>query len=183
MVYSFVKRCGGHIEVSSQLGRGTCFSLQFPVERATAKSVAPKPKAAGLQAKATSNTILVVDDDRGVREAVGRMLETDGYKVILAESSAQALDLVHLRGPEIALAILDVRIPDMSGPELGRRLTDMQLPTKLLFMSAFTQEKDSSDDERANDFLLKPFSANDLLGHVHRLLDARVDSSTPPRSS
>jgi DNA-binding response OmpR family regulator len=101
--------------------------------------------------------------------------------VLLAESSAHALDLVHLRGPEIALAILDVLMPDMPGIELGRRFADMQLPAKLLFMSAYPEKLDAVRGTE-DDFLQKPFSANDLLGHVQRLLEA-THSSAPPQSS
>jgi two-component system cell cycle sensor histidine kinase/response regulator CckA len=82
----------------------------------------------------------------------------------------EALDLVQQRGSEIGVIILDVLMPVMTGPELGRRFVDLQVAAKLLFISGFAPENLPPDADRAAEFLQKPFSSSDLLQRVERLL-------------
>ena len=170
-VYAFVKNCGGHIELSSAVGLGTTFSLFLP--KADSKSAERHPTSLPPRAPAGAETILVVDDDRLVRRTIGRILERGGYKVLTAGDSTDALDLVQKRGSEISLAILDVLMPDMSGPELGRRFAELQVPAKLLFISGFAPQNLPAGEPDIEKMLLqKPFSASDLLGRVRQLIDA-----------
>ncbi|HEX8790121.1 MAG TPA: ATP-binding protein, partial [Polyangiaceae bacterium] len=173
MVYAFVKQCGGHLEVQSQLGQGTAFRIYLrrgepilprrnsvPVKPVSV--VAPKPAM-----------ILVVDDDPTIRELTKDQLQEGGYQVVTASGSSEALNLVQSKGSEIALVVLDMNMPEMTGQELGKRFADMNLPAKVLFVTGYAPEQVAEWTGMEPDRMLqKPFRLNDLLERVRNLLDA-----------
>ena len=164
-VYSFAKQCGGHVDLSSEVGRGTAFRLYFrrsePLELERRLTVPPAAVVHGV----SPSMILVVDDDAAVRDVTRALLEQGGYRVLTATGSADALRFARTKGTEIALVIMDVHMPEMSGPELGKRLADLNLPAKVLFVSGAYL-----DDEPSPLHLHKPFSSDALLGRVRTLL-------------
>jgi len=168
-VYTFVKNCGGHVDVSSEVGRGTTFALSFPavvvepVVAIRAASTEPRPRR--------GRTILVVDDDPFIRRMMDRTLRREHHAVLLASNGADALELATQHDAEIGVVILDVLMPGMSGPELSRRLAKQCSGAKHLFMSGFAPEQLPTGASLATDFLQKPFSSEDLLSRVQRLLD------------
>ena len=166
-VYSFVKQCGGHIEVSSELGRGTTFRLYFRRSEPLHVEKRQGTPAANAGHVASPAMILVVDDDPAVCAVTSALLQQGGYRVLTASGSADALRFAEMRGTEISLVILDVHMPEMSGPELGRRLADLHLPAKVLFVSGALPDDDAGHEQ---DLLLKPFSSDDLLGRVRSIL-------------
>ena len=168
--YAFVRKSGGFIDVSSEVGRGTTFRLHLPKDE-EARIERPKARPRMASANVGSETILVVDDDASVLESIRGLLQRGGYRVFTAGGSDAALDLVAQRGAEISLVILDVQMPGMSGPELGRRLADLHVPAKLLFVSGYAPETLGAAVS-AEMLLQKPFSNADLLGRVRTLLDA-----------
>jgi signal transduction histidine kinase len=191
MVYTSMKNCGGYVDVSSVLGQGTTFRLHVPVanelpalpvppqlvyEPRSVSSLPKKPSPKITRrpdATPKDQTILVVDDDSLLGESIKRILQRDGYRVLMAGRADDAMDIARQRGAEISLVILDVLMPEVSGPELGRRLGKLQIPPKLLFVSGFAPESLPPDagNVREEAFLQKPFSGNDLLGRVRHLLD------------
>ena len=116
--------------------------------------------------------ILVVDDDPNVRELTRMLLQEGGYQVMTASGSADALRLMQSNENEVALVILDLSMPGMSGTELERRLTTLQLPAKVLFVSGRDPEALSEGAKLvAHAMLQKPFTRSGLLGQVRRLLN------------
>lgn len=181
MVYAFVKNCGGFIEVQSEAGAGTTFLLHLPrAPHGVARSQPPPPAGAppptipppSVSVPTAPSTVLVIDDEKLVSRSIQKMLQRSGYRVLVAHDAEQALDLVEKRGSEIGLVIVDVVMPGMSGPELGRRFAELQLPAKLLYVSGFAPENLPGEDEEAAraSFLQKPFAPADLLDRVGRLL-------------
>ncbi len=168
MVYAFAKNCGGYVELSSDVGQGSTFRIYLP--KAPEKTNGVAAHAPIVPKSAPGKAILVVDDDAFVRRMIRRTLERGGHRVFMAEGPAEALDLVERHGSEIGVIILDVLMPVMTGPELGRRLTGLQVAAKLLFISGFTPENLPPDADRAAEFLQKPFSSTDLLQRVQALL-------------
>jgi signal transduction histidine kinase/CheY-like chemotaxis protein len=171
MVYAFVQQCGGFIDVTSEPGKGTAFRLYLRraevihVERRVRQSALP-PTAAVPQ------MILVVDDDPNVRELTRMVLQEGGYEVMTASGSNDALRLIQSKEHEVALVILDMSMPEMSGVELERRLAALQLPAKVLFVSGYDPESlAEGTDLAAGALLQKPFTRGDLLGRVRRLLN------------
>jgi CheY-like chemotaxis protein len=171
MVYAFVQQCGGFIEVASQVGKGTTFRLYF--RRGEAMQLEKRRRMSSLPAPAAvPQMILVVDDDPNVRELTRMLLQEGGYQVMTAAGSADALRLVQSREHEVALVILDLGMPEMSGAELERRLAALHVPAKVLFVSGADPEGLSEDAGlAAHPMLQKPFTRSALLGRVRRLLD------------
>lgn len=176
MVYAFARNCGGSIDVSSEVGHGTKFRLYLKrVERRRpSRPVRPSPSVAAppIVTHEGPDTILVVDDDDLVRRSIAKILERHGYRVVAASGSNEALDVAREQGARIGLVILDVLMPGVTGPELGRRLYDLNLSAKLLFVSGFSPESIPIEEAHvASEMLLqKPFSQTALLERVRQLM-------------
>ena len=176
MVYAFARNCGGSVDVSSELGHGTQFRIYLKrVDRTRAsrpvRAISPMPQAPIIKHEGP-DTILVVDDDDLVRRSIAKILERNGYRVVAASGSVEALNVAREQGARIGLVILDVLMPGVTGPELGRRLYDLNLSAKLLFVSGFSPESIPLEDSNvASDMLLqKPFSQTALLERVRQLM-------------
>jgi CheY-like chemotaxis protein len=171
MVYAFVQQCGGFIDVTSEVGIGTTFRLYL--RRGEPTHVEQRMRMSSLPAPSTvPQMILVVDDDPNVRELTRMLLQEGGYQVMTASGSADALRLMQSNENEVALVILDLSMPGMSGTELERRLTTLQLPAKVLFVSGRDPEALSEGAKLvAHAMLQKPFTRSGLLGQVRRLLN------------
>ena len=174
MVYAFARNCGGGIDVSSELGKGTQFRLFL--KRVERRHLSPVRPIGALPAPIVKHegpdTILVVDDDDLVRRSIAKILERNGYRVVAASGSLEALDVARQQGARIGLVILDVLMPGVTGPELGRRLYDLNLSAKLLFVSGFSPESIPLEEAQvASEMLLqKPFSQTALLERVRQLM-------------
>jgi signal transduction histidine kinase/CheY-like chemotaxis protein/type II secretory pathway predicted ATPase ExeA len=182
-VYAFVKKCNGYIDASSEVGRGTTFRLYLP--RATALPAPSGLEVARLAAMRTSTAardgpILVVDDDETVRRSIARMLRRHGHDVLAVRTSAEALRVAEERGPEIPLVILDVVMPEMGGPDLARALAARGVGARVIYVSGYApaSTRNGNLDLRDQVLLQKPFTADDLLGHVNELLPAKKVSET-----
>ena len=128
-VYGVIQQLGGHLAVTSQVGRGTTFTLYFPE---TARDEKPHP-AAGVRKRPMPlaehrEVVLVVEDQRGVRQLVFRILTRHGYTVLEAASAADAVALFEQQGPRIDLLLTDVVMPGMSGAVLAAKLPGPQRP-------------------------------------------------------
>ncbi|WP_129627113.1 response regulator transcription factor [Candidatus Oscillochloris fontis] len=114
-------------------------------------------------------TILVVDDDNGLRELIRINLEHEGYTVVQAANGLQCLDLVRDQRPD--LVILDVMMPEMDGVEACTKLREFSL-LPVLMLTAKVQSEDVIEglDCGADDYLLKPFNMNELSARIRALL-------------
>jgi two-component system, cell cycle sensor histidine kinase and response regulator CckA len=127
-------------------------------------------------------TILVVDDEPVVLETVRDGLTAHGYQVLTAGGGEEALQTAQAHQGAIALALVDVIMPGMSGPEIAQRLHASRPDLKILFMSGFSTEVvvvhglDSGDP-----LLVKPFSLDTLGRKVHEILDYRSPFARPPQ--
>ena len=133
---------------------------------------AAAPEASG---KSPKQTVLVVDDEEGLRTLVCRTLRAEGYGTLEAAHGAEALELMEKSAPPVDLVVTDVVMPGMDGRELGRRLTQRWPSVPILYISAY----DVNDIFRRGSprtsapFLQKPFPAENLLTHVQQLLAQR----------
>jgi DNA-binding response OmpR family regulator len=128
-------------------------------------------------------TILIVDDEKQVREMLSVYLQEEGYRIVLAKDGAQALAAVGERLPELVLA--DVNMPDMNGLELAQRLRSDPLTAgiPIMMLSALAQSKDvlAGYSHGADDYATKPIELTLLLAKVNSLLSRRLRPPAPRR--
>ena len=172
-VYGIVKQSNGYIFVSSQPGRGTTFRTYLPRAEEPAELFDAGDSSAG--STQGSGTLLLAEDEVGVRALVRRILEGNGYTILEASNGAEALDLYELRNGCIDLLITDVVMPGgMSGRQLADRLLAKRPTLKVLYVSGYTDEAIGRHGvlEKGVQFLKKPFTPDALARKVREVLDA-----------
>jgi signal transduction histidine kinase len=167
MVYGTVKQSGGFIFVDSQEGRGTTFRLYFPP---AAAQQPPRP-AAATHTTADATTILVVDDEPIVRALVVSTLKREGYRVLDADSGAEALRIAASVPGRIDLLLTDASMPGMSGADLATQLARSRRELRVLVMSGYTADPVAVDGLCEPVALLaKPFTPRDLRRKIRDVL-------------
>jgi CheY-like chemotaxis protein len=169
--YGIVKQSKGYIWVYSELDRGTTFKVYLPRSINVAAD-APRP-AVAAPVRVASETVLLVEDEAGVRQLSKRILDNAGYRVIEAANGDDAERLFACHPGTIDLVLTDVIMPGCGGPELLSRLQARVPALRALYMSGYSQQSATSKtelDHRAP-FLQKPFTAADLVRSVRDALD------------
>ena len=171
-VFGVVKQSGGGIYVYSEPGRGTTFKIYLPVAAAPAAEgeIAAEPEPQG-----GTETIMVVEDDAGVRDLVRLMLEANGYEVVTVEDADEAARVCTERPSSVDLLLTDVMMPEVNGRVLAERLGALSPSMRILFMSGYSDEavhRHGMLGESAA-FLEKPFTERTLARKVREVLDAR----------
>jgi PAS domain S-box-containing protein len=174
-VYGIVKQSGGDIQVSSEPGEGTTFRLYFPKIEEGAEPAGRKIALARLPRG--TETILLLEDDLGVRQLVRQMLLGQGYMVLEAQNWREAVRLCEEHRGPLQLLLSDVVMPEMSGPAVAEHLTPLRPEMRVLFMSGYTNNAigDQGILHRSVAFLQKPFTRDELVQKVQEVL-----GSTPP---
>jgi len=170
-VYGIVRQSGGDIWVYSEEGRGTTFRIYLPRASGVAQPL-PHPEA-GKEMPSGGETILLVEDDRDVRELAQRVLQRQGYTVLEARDGREAMRLATSHSGPIHLLLTDVVMPGISGMALADRLTADRPDIKVLFMSGYTDNAIAHHGvlDPGITLLQKPFSPMDLARRVRALLD------------
>jgi two-component system cell cycle sensor histidine kinase/response regulator CckA len=171
MAYGIVKQSGGYIFVDSEVGKGTSFSLYFPVFDGS-EVASPADEVRRVVAKQGRGVILLVEDEASVRAFASRALSLRGYTVLEAASAEHALAKLEDKALHVDLFVTDVVMPGMDGPAWVRRARLDRPGVKVVFMSGYAEDGLSEDQARVPDsvFLPKPFSLNDLTNTVQGLL-------------
>jgi PAS domain S-box-containing protein len=167
-VYGIVKQSAGYVWAYSEPERGTTFKVYLPLDTES-KPMALTPRA---PASATGETVLLVEDDPGVRQMTSRTLQGYGYGVVEASGSHQALGVAERDDGSIDLLITDVILPGMDGPELARRVTELRPDLPVLFISGYTDADIVRRGllDAGQPFLQKPFTPEALAAEVAELL-------------
>ncbi len=174
-VYGIVKQHGGNVWVYSEVGRGTAVKVYLPrVSGEVAEPVAEQPPP---RATRGSETILVVEDRKAVRDVVRLVLEERGYRVLAAASPTEAESIAERHGSTIDLMIADVVLPERTGWDLYEDLHARNPALKVLYMSGYSGRAAEINGEVDADapFLVKPFTPAVLAGKVREVLDATLE--------
>jgi two-component system, cell cycle sensor histidine kinase and response regulator CckA len=167
MVYGFVKQSGGHIDVETELGRGTTFKLYLPCSDTSAdlESGASAPVAAPRGAE----TILLVEDEDAVRSLSRLALQASGYTVLEARNGQEGFFVAQQHAGPIHVLVTDVVMPRMSGRQLVELLAPVRPQMRTLYISGYSDEALSFETDTC--FLQKPFTPMSLARKVREVLD------------
>jgi signal transduction histidine kinase/CheY-like chemotaxis protein len=177
-VYGFVRQCGGYISVMSTPGQGTSIELLLPRAHLPAIATPTPAPLTDTSRGGRMETILLAEDEEGVRQLAIESLQRRGYRVLPAGSGEEALKLASGFEDTIHLLLTDVVMPGMKGPELAERMRAMRPGIRVLLMSGYATDVVTASDLRGAILLSKPFAPSDLLKAVRASLDVPL-SSTP----
>ena len=178
-VYGIVKQSGGYVWVYSELGRGTTFKVYLPLAEGADAALQPEAVLAGDSQG--METVLLVEDEEGVRRVAREFLEIRGYSVLEAKNGDEALQAAHSHLGPIHLLLTDVVMPGMNGRELWQRLS-WRPEMRVLFMSGYPENAiiQNGTLEAGAMYLQKPFTLNALTHKVREVLN-RVSTSPERR--
>jgi CheY-like chemotaxis protein len=176
-VFGIVQQSGASVWVYSELGKGTTFKVYFPRVDAAADRILSMPPPASLRG---AETILLVEDDDQVRNVAQGILRKYGYNVIEARNAGEALLHSESHPGEIHLLLSDVVMPQMSGPELAKRLASSRSEMKVLCMSGYTDDSIVRHGvlEAHIAYVQKPITPPTLMTKVREVLGSSSATAT-----
>jgi PAS domain S-box-containing protein len=169
-VYGIVRQHGGHISVYSEPGMGTTFKIFLPSVQAAMEGLGASPRIE--MGKSGKETIVLAEDDEGVRDLTCDILRKHGYHVITAGSAAELVNALRQYTGSVDMLLTDVIMPDMNGKELHERLRADYPGLRVLFMSGYTDDVIAHHGmlEEGVSFIQKPFSINGLTEKIREVL-------------
>lgn len=177
-VYGIVKQSNGFIQVNSEPNRGTRFRIYFPLT-----SVSPpdsEDKHTAQSNLSGDERVMVVEDEENLRLLARRILELYGYKVILAGTPEEALEMAEDKKTQIDVLITDMVMPNIGGRELANRFRSLRPDVKIIYMSGYPQRDNIMSnsiqiDEEFHPFIAKPFSPEQFVRIVRQVLDSHEE--------
>ncbi len=167
-VYGIVKQSKGYIEVTSRKGKGTVFTLYFPVtDKKASEEILPIPDMALLNG---NEKILLAEDDNSVRRVIVNILKRAGYTVLEAQNAGEALLIFEEKEAEVDLILTDYMMPHMTGEKLIKRFHKKNPDLPSILMSGYLKRENKILPD-ADAFLPKPFQPEELLRVVRSVLD------------
>ncbi len=168
-VYGIIKVHGGYVEVDSEKGQGTTFSIYLPAAETVIEDEA-EAEGGILMGK---ETILLVDDEELIIEAGEQMLKSMGYDVLPAKGGREAVDLFQQNRDTIDMVLLDMIMPDMGGGEAYDRMKDIKPDLKVLLSSGYSLDGEAKEilGRGCDGFIQKPFKMKDLSQKIREILE------------
>jgi len=172
-VYGIVKQTGGWTRVKSEPGQGTAFEIYLPEAEREERPVIGDKRKDAASVPTGNETVLVVEDEDGIREVACEFLQSLGYKALDAVDGAEALRIAEGHEDLIHLLVTDIVMPKMGGRELVHRLREVRPELKVLFMSGYPEHPSLSSDSVGQSAVVleKPFSREALGRMVRKVLD------------
>ncbi len=171
-VYGIVRQAGGQVRVESDPGKGTTFDVLLPRTAQASPRAEPVERS---EAPGGTETVLLVEDDPGVRDVATRALRSGGYRVIGAAGAAEAIASIRSEPTPPMVLVTDVIMPETTGRELADRLRAQQPDLRVLYLSGYAQDVIGPHGvlDPAESFLAKPFTPRSLLAKLREVIDAR----------
>jgi CheY-like chemotaxis protein len=167
VVYGIVKQSGGQVLVESSPNCGTMFKIYIPRGEGSTEDVRESVRA---EVPGGTETILLVDDDKSVRDMIADFLKNRGYRVLVARDGADAISVAESSG-EFDLLVSDLTMPNIGGRELARRLKEAKPNLKTILMSGNPEAHESAVGYPR--FIQKPFSMHELAQAMRTVLDEK----------
>lgn len=166
--YGIIKGHGGYINVESKKGKGTTFSIYLP---ASEKKVRKAVKTAEQFIKGTG-TVLLVDDEEVILEIGEALLETMGYRVLIARDGKEAIEVYRKNKDDIDIVLLDMVMPNMGGSEAYDRMKEINSKVKVLLSSGYSINGQATEilERGCDGFIQKPFSVKKLSRKIREIL-------------
>jgi nitrogen-specific signal transduction histidine kinase/ActR/RegA family two-component response regulator len=167
-VYGIIKGHGGYIDVISEIGQGTTIDIYMPVAEETASFI----KRLEKDISKNHGSLLLVDDEEVILDVGQEYLSMLGYKVIVAKSGKEALDIYQEQKNKIDLVLLDMIMPGMTGSDAYDRLKQINPKIKVLLLSGYSLHGRPAEilNRGCNGFIQKPFSLNELSRKLNEIL-------------
>jgi len=171
IIYGIIKQHNGFINVYSELGQGTTFRIYLPIQEPGGKPLLDEVDAGRPQGG--HETILVAEDDPAVRRLVSEILQSCGYKVILAEDGEDAVQKFRGNRDTISLILMDMIMPKKNGREALKEMQRIRPGTKAIFSSGYTADfiESRGVSEIGIDLIMKPVQPTELLKKIRHMLD------------
>jgi two-component system cell cycle sensor histidine kinase/response regulator CckA len=176
IAYGVVKQHNGFIDVTSNPGKGTTFSIYIPLEKEVHAEIvaekSPDYPASG------NETVLIAEDDAAIRQYTGLILKKFGYDVILAHDGEDAIEKFRASRERISIVVMDMVMPGKSGKEACEEIRRIQPGTKVLFMSGYSPDllQNKGFFASAEEILAKPIQPLEFVRKVRQLLDSCVQA-------
>ena len=168
-VYGIIKNHGGYINVYSETGQGTTFTIYLP---ASAKAIQPEVKAAAPTVVTGNGTILLIDDEKMIIDVGQELLQELGYDVLTARSGQEAIETYRQWSAEIDLVIMDLIMPGMGGSETYDCLKEIDTHVKVLLSSGYSINGQAAKilERGCDGFIQKPFNINQLSEKIEGII-------------
>ena len=171
VVYGMARAHGGTVACASAPGKGTRFDVYLPCGPEAATPAEPRPEAVPPTESRGGETVLIADDEPGIRELARMTLDGLGYRVLTAANGAEAVAAVRREAGKVGVVVLDASMPVMSGRQAFEAIRRFDPAVRVVFASGYLAADHDAADDRVT-FLGKPYTPTELADAVRHMLDA-----------